>query len=138
MISPATEPPALAPGRDTRKSVVLVDDDAAVLSSLKFALEMEGFAVEAYQSGAEVIANMDPQNIGCLILDYHLPGPNGLDLLRALRGVGIVAPAVIITTNPTLWLRQNAATEGVAIVEKPLLGDALLEAVRTFLKGSSR
>jgi FixJ family two-component response regulator len=42
--------------------VVLVDDDAAVLASLKFALEMEGLSVEAYQDPADLLMRAEPQN----------------------------------------------------------------------------
>jgi FixJ family two-component response regulator len=114
-----------------------VDDDAAVLASLKFALEMEGLFVEAYQDPADLLMRAEPQNTNCLILDYNLPGTNGLDLLGALRKKGVAAPAIIITSNPGPWLRQRAASEGVLIVEKPLLGNTLLDAIHASLGGRS-
>ena len=116
-----------------RQILVLVDDDSAVLASLKFALEMEGFSVEAYQHPADLLARAESRAIGCLILDYNLPGTNGLDLLAALRNKGISAPAIIITTNPSPWLRHRAQSGGVTIVEKPLLGNTLLDAIRSSL-----
>lgn len=111
--------------------VVLVDDDAAVLASLKFALEMEGFPVEAYQDPESLLGRRSADSIGCLVLDYNLPGSNGMSLLAALRKKGVSAPTIIITTHPSPWLRNRARSEGVAIVEKPLLGNALIDAIRT-------
>ena len=110
-------------------SVVLVDDDAAVLSSLKFALEMEGLRVMAYGSSAELLS-AKPSDIGCLVLDYHLPGMDGVELLQNLRRAGVSAPAIVITSAPSKLLRRRLLAEGVAIVEKPLLGSALLDAIR--------
>jgi FixJ family two-component response regulator len=118
---------------DSQPVVVLVDDDSAVLSSLTFALEMEGFSSRAYQNVDDLLAETDPARTGCLVLDYHLPGMNGIDLLRTLRSRGVSAPAIIITTNPSPLVRHRAATEGAAIVEKPLLGNGLIEAIRRSL-----
>ena len=121
-----------------RPVVVLVDDDAAVLASLKFALEMEGLSVEAFLNPADLLARPGSANADCLILDYYLPDTNGLELLEKLRKKGVAAPAIIITTNPGPWLRRHAKAEGAAIVEKPLLGNSLLEAIRASLPNWSQ
>jgi two-component system, LuxR family, response regulator FixJ len=115
--------------------VVIVDDDLPLLSALQFALELEGFAVEAYRGGGEVLSSLDLPAAGCLVIDYHLLGMNGLDLLAALRSRRVDLPAILITTHPSSELRQRAAAQGMQIIEKPLLGDALLEAIRCSLAG---
>ena len=114
-------------------TVVIIDDDAAVTASLRFALEMEGLSVKGYQSAEALLADVDSQHTGCLVIDYLLPGTNGLELLRTLRKMGVGAPAIIITTNPGSVLRRQVAAEGADIVEKPLLGSALLNAIRRSL-----
>jgi FixJ family two-component response regulator len=110
--------------------VAVIDDDAAVLGSLRFALEIEGFDVETYGSAREFLAREGRKEPACLVIDYRLPDMNGLDLLAALRRAGKAQPAVLITTNPGALLRRRAASEGVPIVEKPLLSDSLLNAIR--------
>lgn len=124
--------------REAQPAVVVLDDDAALLSSLEFALEMEGYSIKAYHSTEDLLAEVDPPNTGCLILDYNLPGTNGLDVLQTLRAMGVAAPAIIITTEPGATLRRRSEAQGVAIVEKPLLGNALLDAIRVHLIGWSR
>ena len=115
-------------------TVVIIDDDAAVTASLRFALETEGLSVKEYQSAAALLAEVDPRRTGCLVIDYLLPGTNGLELLRTLRSMGVAAPAIIITTNPGAVLEERVEAAGAEIIEKPLLGNALVEAIRASLK----
>jgi FixJ family two-component response regulator len=120
-----------------RAVVVIVDDDAALLSSLKFALEFEGFAIQAYPDAQAVLESAaDTSTAECMVVDYKLPGMNGLELVRELRARGITTPAILITTAPGIVLRDRAARAGVAIVEKPLLGNALTESIRNLCKGN--
>jgi FixJ family two-component response regulator len=113
-----------------RPVVVVIDDDAAVLGSLRFALEIEGFEVETYGSAREFLARESRTEPVCLVIDYRLPDMNGLDLLMAMRRAGDARAAVLITSNPGALLRRRAADEGVPIIEKPLLSDSLLNAIR--------
>jgi two-component system, LuxR family, response regulator FixJ len=111
--------------------ILVIDDDPAVRNSLKFALEIEGFSVRLYPTGAELLAERDMPESGCLVADYHLPGMNGLDLLARLRERNVRLPAILITTHPTAAIRARAALAGVRLIEKPLLSDTLFEGIRT-------
>ena len=119
-----------------RATVIIVEDDAALLNSLKFSLELEGFAIRAYSDAEAALESADAAKGACLVVDYKLPGMNGLELLRELRARGIAAPAILITTAPGAALKDWAARAGVAIVEKPLLGNALSESIRNLCKGN--
>jgi len=55
---------------------------------------------------------------------------NGLEMLNRLRERRVAAPAILITSHPSASVRQRAAEAGVRIVEKPLLGNALVEGIR--------
>jgi len=116
-----------------RDVVLVIDDDAAVLASLKFALEIEGFAVEVFRSAEELLDRPLPDASACLVVDYRLPAMDGVDLVSTLRGRGVEVPAILITTNPSAKLRHRADEAGLAIVEKPLLGNTLAEAIRSAL-----
>jgi FixJ family two-component response regulator len=119
----ASRPPAPA-------TVIVIDDDTALLGALKFDLELEGFKVETHTAGAELRADRLPKANGCLVIDYRLPGLNGLELLRRLRERGVALPAIIITSHPTKSLHARTAGLGGSIIEKPLLGDVLLSGIR--------
>jgi FixJ family two-component response regulator len=106
-----------------------VDDDAALRTALKFSLELEGFDVETFESGEALLLRDDPSGSVCLVMDLNLPGIDGLGVLRELRGRGINAPALLITSHPRPTVRAGAAAIGAVIVEKPLLGDHLVGAI---------
>jgi two-component system C4-dicarboxylate transport response regulator DctD len=109
--------------------IVLVEDDPAVLAAVAFALEVDGFMVDAFPD-AEAALTADLSGAACLVLDYRLPGESGLDLLQRLREAGSTAPAVLITSHPRPAVRARATTLGARLVEKPLLTDELADEIR--------
>jgi FixJ family two-component response regulator len=116
---------------ETRLPIVaVVDDDPAVCGSLKFSLELEGFAVRAYASGAELLDAGDLADCSCLVVDQRMPGMNGMELIARLRERRVLTPAVLIVSHLNAALRARAAEELVPIVEKPLLGNGLLDRIR--------
>jgi FixJ family two-component response regulator len=65
--------------------VIVVDDDTAVRNSLKFSLEIEGFAVLAYRCAADLLDSSDLPDCGCFVVDQILPDMKGPDLIATLR-----------------------------------------------------
>jgi len=126
------EPVEIAPALPPvlQGNVLIVDDDPAVCSSLQFSLELEGFTVRTFSCGLELLSATDLPHSGCLVIDYRMPGLNGLDLLHRLRQQGNTMPAILITSAPAHSLLARAGAAGALLVEKPLLGDALIAAIR--------
>jgi two-component system, LuxR family, response regulator FixJ len=110
--------------------IVVVDDDPAVSNSLKFSLELEGFAVRAYRGGAELLAAADFGDCSCFIIDQRMPGMSGMELIAALRGRNVSTPAILIVSQTNKVLSARAADADVPIIEKPLLSNALVEKIR--------
>jgi len=104
--------------------VAVLDDDAAVCESTRFLLETYDFEVRTYLSGADFLR--DNPDIVCLIVDYRLPGPTGLEVVSELRTRGSPVPAIMIsaTTDPAIE----------RILQKPLSNQVLLRAVREALE----
>jgi len=115
--------------------VGVVDDDPAVRNSLKFSLEIDGFAVGVYASAGELLQEQDFTRFSCLVVDQHMPGTSGLDLLARLRAQEVHVPAILITSHPPRVLVDRARREGIPIVEKPLLGNALADKIRELIDG---
>lgn len=123
----------MGPMNNTSPAILtVVDDDASVLGALKFLFEIEGFDVRAYPDGENLLAEPDFPESGCIIIDYRLPGVNGLDLLGRLRRRGVSLPAVLITTSTPAVLALAAAAN-VPVVAKPDLDRVLMDTVRGLL-----
>ncbi|MBV8093777.1 MAG: response regulator, partial [Acetobacteraceae bacterium] len=66
--------------------VAVVDDDEAVCDSTRLLLEIQNFEVRTYLSGLDFLK--DDAGVGCLVVDYHMPDLNGLELALELRARG--------------------------------------------------
>ena len=116
--------------------ICIVDDDAAVCDSLSVLLEAHGFEVLTYPSGAEFLADKWCHHLGCLIIDYHMPGMNGLDLISALQREGIFVPVALITGRADAGIVERAGKLGViAVLEKPFAVARIVELIHTGLAG---
>lgn len=113
--------------------VLIVDDDAAVRTSLAFSLELEGFRVRTFDTAEALLTSDLPVDNACLVLDERLPGVSGLQALSQLRRREVTLPALLITSNPSPATRAAAGIAGAPIVEKPLIGEALSLAIRAAL-----
>lgn len=111
--------------------VCIVEDDAAVRSALKFALEVEGLSVRTYGGPVSLLEDRNLPPFRCLIVDYRMPVMDGLELTAALRQRGLDDPVIMITARATTDLRARAAKLGIRhLLEKPLSDSALIDAVK--------
>lgn len=120
--------------RPPQSLVIVVDDDAAVRSALTFTLELEGYQVTTCGTAEDLLRLVLPNDHACLVIDERLPGLSGMEALTELRRRNVGLPAALITTNPKPPLERAARIAGAPIIEKPLLGDALIAWVRSALR----
>jgi FixJ family two-component response regulator len=118
---------------EQRPLVIVVDDDRAVRNSLKFSLEIEGFAVRTYSDSNELLNDSELAASSCLLIDQNLPGMSGLEAIAKLRERHVFTPAILITSHPRAAVTERAAKAAVPIVEKPFLESGLLEQIRAVL-----
>ena len=116
-----------------RGVVVLVENDGALASALRFALEIEGWAVLFFASGEALLGGPLPAARFCVVCNQRLPGVSGIEALQEMRRRGIAAPAILLTGDPSPAQRRAAAKVRARLVEKPLLDSELLDAVRDAL-----
>lgn len=106
---------------EDRKRVAIVDDDRGVLRALGRLVHALGYDATGYGSGEELLADLGQRTPACAILDYHLPGLSGFEILKVLSRATPPVAAIVVTgfDEPGLFDRCLAAG-AVACVLKPV------------------
>ena len=111
------------------QSVFVVDDDDAVRDSLKTLLELQSFTVETFETCQDFLS-ADVGDATCLVLDIHLPGMSGFELMEAMKRVRRELPTILITARCDNGIRDRAKALGaVALLEKPIEFSGLMAAI---------
>jgi DNA-binding response OmpR family regulator len=115
------------------KTIFIVDDDEAVLDSMKLILEGEGFLVETAFDGNGLTQKMHISLPDLIILDYRLPGQNGTEIARKLKENEDTKhiPIVMASSHDVSLLAKNIGV--VDFFEKPFDIDTLLKVVEKHL-----
>ena len=79
------------------KRILLVDDEADVISFFKMVLEMNGFEVDAYTDPAAALSNFKPNSYGLALLDIRMAPLNGFELYKEMKSIDIKVQACFIT-----------------------------------------
>jgi FixJ family two-component response regulator len=116
-------------------TVFVVDDYAPVRSSISRLLRGAGFAVAAFGSPREFLAQYDPRIPGCLVLDLDMPAVNGFELQRILAKKGSVLPIIFLTGHGDIPKSVRAMKHGASdFLTKPVNDEDLLAAVRVAIE----
>ncbi|MEL6640810.1 MAG: response regulator [Pseudomonadota bacterium] len=111
--------------------VFLVDDEQEVRMTLSRALEIRGFTVTAFPSAETFLENYTSNQPGCLVLDYGMPGMNGLALQKEMTRLGISLPIIFISGHGGVPESVQAMKGGAMdFIPKPFRQGALVEAIR--------
>jgi two-component system response regulator MprA len=116
--------------------ILVVDDERAVRESLRRALELEGYEIELAGDGSEALyrleANEEPD---AMILDVLMPGVDGLEVCRRIRGSGSKLPVLMLTARTEVEDRVAGLDAGADdYVTKPFALEELLARVRALLR----
>jgi len=115
-------------------TLLIVEDDPALLLLVAGMLGAEGYRVREAADGVEAVEALEqyratPHALGCMLLDLMLPGVDGLDVLRRFKALGFTAPVLAMSSNRALL--DAAHSEGAqAALVKPFDLDQLLAAVQ--------
>jgi len=115
---------------DVAPTIYVVDDEPAVARALARMLRAVGWRVETFDS-AEAFLDDHGDRAGCLVLDVHLPGLDGLQLQQQLREMGDGLPIVFLTGQGDIPMSVRAMKAGaVDFLTKPVGAELLNAAVR--------
>jgi DNA-binding response OmpR family regulator len=81
------------------RTILIVDDEKNVRSSLGTTFRLEGYAVETAEDGRSAIAAVEGGGIDAVVLDLQMPGLDGYETLRELRRRDARVPVVFLTAH---------------------------------------
>lgn len=138
--TPGYGPQGTTFGNAGRKLMVaVVDDDESIRFLVQTLLERDGLRAATYPSAEAFLAAFLPEAVGCLVLDLHLPGVNGLQLQDILIQRGIQVPVIVFTAQGSIPKAVAALKNGaVDFVEKPFDNKDLVRRIRESLESETK
>jgi two-component system response regulator FixJ len=119
-------------------TIALIEDDEAVLHSLRLLLESHGMKVRTFESAEAFLASDSDWAPACVVSDVRLPGLSGLDLHRRLKAKG-TAPVILITGHGDIPMAVNAIKEGAFdFIEKPYDAEQLMATIEKALAAGEK
>ena len=117
--------------------ILIIQDSPSVNAMLKLRLESGGFAVETVETGEEGVEKASAGQYELILLDYNLPGINGSEVCRILRGEKNTrnTPIVFMSAkdeDKLLAITKNAGADGY--ITLPFEGKGFIERIRGFMK----
>jgi FixJ family two-component response regulator len=110
-----------------RGEIFVVDDDPAVRDTLSMVLTAGGYQVICFADGAALLAVARSRTPAAILLDVHIPGKSGLDILKELHGEDYPAPIFMISGKGDIAMAVSAIKSGALdFIEKPFRGNELV------------
>lgn len=113
------------------EAIYIVDDDPAVRDALSVLFNMEGYVVETFSDGDTFVQSASKSVPACVMLDVHMPGRSGIEILKALNAEHYPAPIFIISGQGDIPMAVEAIRNGAFdFIEKPFSAETVLERVK--------
>lgn len=111
--------------------IYIVDDEESVRKGLSRLMRSAGMPCRDFASAEQFLAEMDPQQTGCLLLDITMPGLTGLQLQNELKKRKIRLPIIAVSARDDADTSSRARQLGARFfLRKPVDDQALLDAIR--------
>ena len=122
-----------------RQTIYIVDDDPSVRDALSVVFDLEGFDARGFASGDEFLDAVGAATPGCVLLDVHMPGRSGLDVLKALDMQTFPSPVFVISGQGDIPMAVSAIKLGaVDFIEKPFDADTVVQRVKDAIEALER
>lgn len=117
-----------------KRRIGIVDDDDALRDSLGLLLRFKNYEVAEFAGGEALLAAEPAPALDCLVLDLKMRGMNGLDVLDAVKGRGLMMPVIVVTAFGDVSSAKRALKSGAFdFLEKPIHEDQMLRAIEEAL-----
>ena len=115
--------------------LLVAEDDPKLLKTLKHILENGKYLVDGVTDGQEALLYAETEEYDGLVLDIMMPGMDGVEVLKRLRGQGISTPALFLTARTEIYQRVDGLDAGADdYLPKPFATAELLARVRAMLR----
>jgi FixJ family two-component response regulator len=110
----------------------LIDDDPAVLDSLRLYLQRNGVRVSCFPTAKDFLATEEAgRSFDCVVTDLRMPGLSGIDLVRQMTAPGALIPIILITAHGDIEMAVTAIKLGAFdFIEKPFDEQRLLDSIQ--------
>ncbi len=120
-----------------KKHILLVDDSATMLMSLKSSLEIAGFEVSTAGDGVQALERIKARKPDLMVTDINMPRMDGLELIRQARTIMRFTPILTLTTESQQVKRDEARRNGASgWLVKPVAAAELIKVIRQVLPGA--
>lgn len=117
--------------QEPRPTVLIIDDESAIVDTLRILLKNEGFAAHVAFGGKQGLDQIAAIRPDIIISDIRMPAVTGLDVLSASRSQDPDVPVILMTAQASLQSAISAVNDGAFhYVQKPFQNDALMAIVR--------
>lgn len=118
----------------TAPIIAVLDDEPEMRKALRRLLACRGFQVAEYERGEDLLEALGSRRLDCLLLDLHMEGVNGFDVLEAFLAQQVHVPVIIVTGHDEPGTEEQARRLGAAAyLKKPVDRDTLLSSISAAL-----
>ena len=119
--------------------IIIVDDDPQVRDALSVVFSLEGYHVTSFSDGQSLLNAARSRTPACILLDVHMPGRSGLDILKELNAQEYAAPIFIISGQGDIPMAVEAIKNGALdFIEKPFDANTVVTRVREAIEAWER
>ena len=123
----------------SRGEIFVVDDDPAIRDTLSMVLTAAGYKVICFADGAALLSVARTRTPSCILLDVHIPGKSGLDILKELHGEDYPAPIFMISGQGDIAMAVSAIKNGALdFIEKPFRGTEIVSRLHEAIEAYTR
>jgi two-component system response regulator FixJ len=119
--------------------ILIIDDDAAVCSSLTSVLATYGFEAKSFTTARSAIEKLPDIACDCVVLDVRMPDMDGLTALKLIQSTATHLPVIMITGHADVPMAVQAMKLGAAdFIEKPVDDEELVGSIRSAIERNKR